>query len=210
MDHAHQRRIDAAIQRAIDKRRLLALGAAPVTRPKLFLCGHEYAGKTTLAAALGRSWWGSVVAGEGRKARLDNPESRTLGVAVSDLVLDGAEFNLWDFAGLEEYHPTHEFLLTDRRAIFVVVCSLRLPAAERHQQLLYWLRFIATRFAPQPDDAVATSPASIPEVPEVVVGQPPEGQQSQAEGQPPTPRHLGHLPSAGQNPYLLAPQLPPA
>jgi hypothetical protein len=60
---------------------------------------------------------------------------------------DHKVYHVFDYAGHREYHPTHELLLAERDALFLVMLSLRVPVATREEMLLYWLRFIATRFA---------------------------------------------------------------
>eukprot|EP00301_Raphidiophrys_heterophryoidea_P008854 c13196_g1_i1.p1 GENE.c13196_g1_i1~~c13196_g1_i1.p1 ORF type:complete len:793 (+),score=244.08 c13196_g1_i1:900-3278(+) len=55
-------------------------------------------------------------------------------------------FSVWDYAGQPEYYVTHELFLVDEEALFVVVCSLADASESRKQHVMYWLRFIKTRF----------------------------------------------------------------
>ncbi len=52
------------------------------------MCGFERAGKTTLVRAL---------RGRGQASA---PVDRTLGIEVANATLDGADFSIWDYAGM--------------------------------------------------------------------------------------------------------------
>ena len=64
-----------------------------------------------------------------------------------DRVIDGVKLDLsfWDFAGQLEYSAAHDFFLSARQAVYVVVYSVLDDDESIMQQLLYWLSVI-----PQP------------------------------------------------------------
>ena len=151
----------------IERRHLLHLGAAPLSRPKLFVCGFEFSGKTTLTKSLQRAWFKSKLTREGKKADFSDVYKRTLGVDVNILHIEdpssglvfrrSVDYSVWDFAGQKDFYPTHELFLADDGGVFLIVCSLggadpmtgtvgTPDPARREEGLLYWLRFIATRF----------------------------------------------------------------
>ena len=127
---------------------LTSFGSVPVCRVKLYFCGPPSIGKTTLVDSLCRTWieslWSSK---ETRAADEHNPDERTAGVTVTQIKLGGAcEFSAWDYAGHSEYYVTHELFLADATAVFAVLCDLHAPRDQRVEGVMYWLRFINTRF----------------------------------------------------------------
>jgi death-associated protein kinase len=155
----HDNRISASIIRSIEsrleQRRLMSeLGAAPLVQPRLFVCGREHAGKTSLVSALQRGLLSSASLVTDEERLPDRSEKavkdRTRGVAVSVLELSGdTRFSVWDFAGQLQYYVTHELFLAAESAIFVIVCRLSEEKSKREADLEYWMRFIATRFPPE-------------------------------------------------------------
>jgi death-associated protein kinase len=142
-----------SIERRLEERRLMSeLGAAPLVQPRLFVCGREHAGKTSLVSALQRGWLSSLFTDEEKLPDRSEKavKDRTRGVAVSVLELSGdTRFSVWDFAGQLQYYVTHELFLAAESAIFVVVCRLSEEKSKREADLEYWMRFIATRFPPE-------------------------------------------------------------
>ena len=154
----------------IERRHLLHFGAAPLSRPKLFVCGFECSGKTTLTKSLHRGWLESFFTWEGKEADFSSARKCTLGVDVGTLHIDdpssgllfrrSVDYSVWDFAGQKDFYPTHELFLADDGGVFLIVCCLggvdpttgdvgNPDPVRREEGLLYWLRFIATRF-PRP------------------------------------------------------------
>ncbi len=125
---------------------LLKYGEAPFIRPKLFVCGRERSGKTTLIRTLKRSFLEGVFTPE--RISFNEPD-KTRGIENQSCnIRNGEEFNIWDFAGDVEYYITHEMFLAFNEAAFVVVCDLSKPEKERNKIVWYWLKFIKTRFDP--------------------------------------------------------------
>jgi GTPase SAR1 family protein len=124
---------------------LAAEGPAPLARPKLFLCGREYAGKTTLLHSLGRTCQPTDV-DESQPRDTEDIAHRTVSVEVGPLSLGDKEFSVWDYGGQLDFYATHELFLADESAIFVVMCALDEEAEKCEAKLLYWLRFLRARF----------------------------------------------------------------
>ncbi|CAM6083561.1 unnamed protein product [Calypogeia fissa] len=125
----------------------------PATHSKVYICGDPEVGKTTLRKTLQRSFWKSFFSWE-KKTRM---EQRTRGIDVSIVASkvnnEGEKPNyllVWDMAGQREYHLLHNSFLPDLRSAkgnatsFIVVCSSKTSLTESKQQLIYWLRFIAS------------------------------------------------------------------
>eukprot|EP00298_Acanthocystis_sp_HF-20_P018085 c21893_g2_i1.p1 GENE.c21893_g2_i1~~c21893_g2_i1.p1 ORF type:complete len:968 (+),score=341.22 c21893_g2_i1:11-2914(+) len=128
---------------------LYKFGQVKFSRPKLYFCGKEGSGKTTLRKSLQRSLFQRIFTTEQVQADPDKIDERTEGVEVeSGKLRNGGEFSFWDFAGQSEYYITHEMFLSTIEGIFIVFCDLSKPQDQRFNDSWYWLKFIKTRFAP--------------------------------------------------------------
>eukprot|EP00041_Stephanoeca_diplocostata_P026116 m.696919 g.696919 ORF g.696919 m.696919 type:complete len:1378 (+) comp22896_c0_seq10:444-4577(+) len=138
-------RIDQTLREAI----LLADGAVELQEGKLHLCGFAKVGKTTLVERvlsqdrLARIWGIFTSLWDGRKGE----PLRTAGMNVSRLRIDTEEapWVVVDFAGQMEYYVTHEMFMTPSHGIFIVMCKLTDPWKKQCADVLYWLKFIATK-----------------------------------------------------------------
>jgi hypothetical protein len=84
---------------------------------------------------------------EGRAAEPLKEDERTAGVSVDVVDVEGVgEVSMWDYAGHSEFYLTHELFLVDSTALFIVVCSLKNAPDARESAVMYWVRFIRTRF----------------------------------------------------------------
>ena len=119
--------------------------AKPWRRLKVVFLGNGRSGKTSLLRALA-------------KLPLDSEEQSTRGVTVGsfadklkpnvfDRLLDGVELDLsfWDFAGQLEYSASHDFFMSNKQAVYVIVFSAMDDRESQQQQLLYWLSAVARR-----------------------------------------------------------------
>jgi internalin A len=110
-------------------------GARPLMEAKLILLGEGTVGKTSLAKRLMHNAY--------------NPtEGKTEGIAIErwPLLLEGGEvrLNVWDFAGQEITHATHQFFLT-KRSLYLLALNCR--ASDHDNRLDYWLKLVQS-FAP--------------------------------------------------------------
>ena len=121
------------------------LTATPWRRLKVVFLGNGRSGKTSLLRALAR-------------LPLDSEEQSTRGVTVDsfadklkpnifDKLLDGVDLELsfWDFAGQLEYSASHDFFMSNKQAVYVVVFSATDDRESQQQQLLYWLSTVVRR-----------------------------------------------------------------
>jgi GTPase SAR1 family protein len=117
----------------------------PWRRLKVVFLGNGRSGKTSLLRALA-------------KLPLDSEEQSTRGVTVDsfadklkpnifDKLLDGNDFELsfWDFAGQLEYSASHDFFMSNKQAVYVIVFSATDDRESQQQQLLYWLSTVIRR-----------------------------------------------------------------
>ncbi|BBN06111.1 hypothetical protein MPTK1_3g18480 [Marchantia polymorpha subsp. ruderalis] len=124
---------------------------------KVFLCGYEKVGKTTLRRSMERNLLKSLIKWE-RRPRF-HEEPRTRGIELSEVSGEAGTpeeeltLILWELAGQQEFHVMHGAFLPDlglasgRATTFVLVFradSVKPPeAAKSERELRYWLRFIA-------------------------------------------------------------------
>ena len=132
---------------AVKMRRFMAevaRTAKPWRRLKVVFLGNGRSGKTSLLRALGR-------------LELNGDERSTRGVTVDSFadklqpnVFDrfaGVKLDLsfWDFAGQLEYSASHDFFMSNKQAVYVIVFSAMDDGESQQQQLLYWLSAVARR-----------------------------------------------------------------
>ena len=138
----------------------------PLDVAKVFVCGDQGIGKTTLIETLTSQR--HLEAHEQPPDEPDKPDERTAGIKLSQLNLicgdaEGsveqpvkrpkmaipaaptATLRVFDFGGQPAFHVIHTLLVSDWTAAFVVCVDLSKSHEELKQSLWYWLRFIATR-----------------------------------------------------------------
>jgi GTPase SAR1 family protein len=126
-----------------------AQGRPPLRRVKVMFLGNGRTGKTSLLSALAKQPLRPGDAG---------PDS-TVGVTVNTLgkklqpgiweswYKELPEITFWDFAGQLEYSAAHDFFLSTRQAVYVIVFSVMEDRESQMNQVAYWLRTVATRGA---------------------------------------------------------------
>ncbi|OAE24332.1 hypothetical protein AXG93_2829s1000 [Marchantia polymorpha subsp. ruderalis] len=124
---------------------------------KVFLCGYEKVGKTTLRRSMERNLLKSFITWERRPKFHEEPRTRGIELSEASGEAGTAEEELtlilWELAGQQEFHVMHGALLSDlglasgKATTFVLVFRadlVKLPeAAKSERELRYWLRFIA-------------------------------------------------------------------
>jgi internalin A len=105
-------------------------GTKPLNEVKVILVGRGGAGKTSIRKRLIEN-------------RFDPEQKETLGIEIDHWPLegsaDGIEAHLWDFAGQDITHATHQFFLT-KRSLYLLVLDGRSDSQDRDAE--YWLRLI--------------------------------------------------------------------
>lgn len=128
-------------------------------RRKLVLVGEEFVGKTSLrmqllnscatkASKKKRKHRGTELQLNGASDELAAPVA-TDGIDIEDWEPvgtdeDGLEpitFSVWDFAGQQIYHPTHQFFITNR-SMYLIIFNL---LDERTSRVEYWLKTLRVR-----------------------------------------------------------------
>ncbi|XP_024540748.1 uncharacterized protein LOC9647081 [Selaginella moellendorffii] len=113
---------------------------------KLFLCGASGVGKTTIKNNLCRrvSWFPSCL----------QRHASTAGIELQPLVYATTKQKLLicDLAGQEEFHVFHQYFLRgSEKDLFLIVCKVEDGNCEVFKQnLVYWLRFIASHQSASP------------------------------------------------------------
>ncbi|XP_024540649.1 protein TORNADO 1 isoform X1 [Selaginella moellendorffii] len=113
---------------------------------KLFLCGASRVGKTTIKKNLCRrvSWFPSCL----------QTHASTAGIELQPLVYATTKQKLLicDLAGQEEFHAFHQYFLRgSEKDLFLIVCKVEDGNCEVFKQnLVYWLRFIASHQSASP------------------------------------------------------------
>ncbi|GKC52642.1 protein TORNADO 1, partial [Tanacetum coccineum] len=132
----------------------------PMIAPKscrVFICGQEFAGKTTLCNSISQNFTSSKVAYIEQVKTLVNPIEqaiRTSGIKVKTLKDEDTKYSIWNVGGQHESFSFHDIMFPGHgsASCFVIVSSLFLkpnnrepkPPSELEQDLQYWLRFIVS------------------------------------------------------------------
>ena len=118
--------------------------AEPLKKCKVVFLGNGRSGKTSLLRALA-------------KLPFNDDEASTQGVSVThdfseklqpDFIRKCAgapDLHFWDFAGQLEYSAAHEFFMSNRQAVYVIIFSAVDDREAQVHQVTYWLRTVLTR-----------------------------------------------------------------
>ncbi|XP_072026120.1 uncharacterized protein [Amphiura filiformis] len=111
-----------------------------VEKVKLFMCGNNGVGKTTLGNSMTKGFWSSLKTSNKQPTDTYCP---TPGIQVKSKHIKGAgDFSIWDMAGQMESHLTHAMFLSKSKGIFILVYDITGPDMKPEEQLHYWLRFL--------------------------------------------------------------------
>ncbi|CAI0378962.1 unnamed protein product [Linum tenue] len=135
----------------------------PLTEPKscrVFLCGQEYAGKTTLCNAVAQNLSCSssnLIPYMDHVRTLVNPVEqavRTSGLKIKTLRDEEIKISIWNLGGQHEFYALHDLMFPGHgsASLFIIITSLfRKPSnrepktpGEVEEDLQYWLRFIVS------------------------------------------------------------------
>jgi len=125
----------------------------PLKRVKVVLLGNGRSGKTSLLGSLAKAdldldcpsttgvhvdMFSKVLQSQRRRKEL----AKMVGVKYSGFA---PELTYWDFAGQLEYSATHDFFMSSRQAVYVIVFSVMELDASQVEQVRYWLNTILER-----------------------------------------------------------------
>ncbi|XP_050220367.1 protein TORNADO 1 [Mercurialis annua] len=132
----------------------------PLTEPKscrVFFCGQEYAGKTTLCNSISQNLSSSKLPYMDQVRTLVNPVEqavRTSGMKIKTFKDDDTKISIWNLAGQHEFYSLHDLMFPGHgsASFFLIITSLyrkpinREPKTpeEIEEDLQYWLRFIVS------------------------------------------------------------------
>jgi internalin A len=111
-------------------RQLKTQNTRPLHEAKMLLVGQGSVGKTSLIERLVYDHY-------------DPNQPQTNGINVetwnTNINSKNIRLNVWDFAGQDIQHPTHQFFLT-KRSLYLLVCNCRI--SEEENRIEYWLKLI--------------------------------------------------------------------
>jgi GTPase SAR1 family protein len=126
-----------------------AFAASPLKRVKVMFLGNGRSGKTSLIHTLAK---------KPLSDRNDPGPKSTQGVSVDplhdlltpsklDKLTNGGlpDMSFWDFAGQLEYSAAHDFFMSHRQAVYVIVFSVVEDRWSQMNQVAYWLRTVAAK-----------------------------------------------------------------
>ncbi|KAL8138033.1 LOW QUALITY PROTEIN: hypothetical protein V2J09_004034 [Rumex salicifolius] len=132
----------------------------PMTMPKscrVFLCGQEYAGKTTLCNSILHNSSPTKVPYFDHFRSLVNPVEQVVkadGMKIKTFKDEDIKISLWNLAGQHEFYSLHDLMFPGHgsASFFLIILSLfRKPnnkepknPTEIEEDLQYWLRFIVS------------------------------------------------------------------
>ncbi|OMP04269.1 hypothetical protein COLO4_09777 [Corchorus olitorius] len=132
----------------------------PLTEPKscrVFFCGQEYAGKTTLCNSISQNFSSSKLPYIEQVRTLVNPVEqavRTVGMKIKTFKDEDTKISIWNLAGQHEFYSLHDLMFPGHgsASFFLIISSLfRKPSnrepktsMEIEEDLQYWLRFIVS------------------------------------------------------------------
>ncbi|KAH0703275.1 hypothetical protein KY285_017553 [Solanum tuberosum] len=132
----------------------------PMTEPKscrVFLCGQENAGKTTLSNSLHQHFSSPKLPYIDQVRTLVNPIElavRPIGMKIKTFKDEDTKISIWNLAGQQEFYALHDLMFTGHgsASIFLIISSLFRKPNNREQKtpdeveedLQYWLRFIVS------------------------------------------------------------------
>ncbi|KAH0688256.1 hypothetical protein KY284_018809 [Solanum tuberosum] len=132
----------------------------PMTEPKscrVFLCGQEYAGKTTLSNSIHQHFSSPKLPYIDQVRTLVNPIElavRPIGMKIKTFKDEDTKISIWNLAGQQVFYALHDLMFPGhgRASIFLIISSLFRKPNNREQKtpdeveedLQYWLRFIVS------------------------------------------------------------------
>ncbi|KAF3567568.1 hypothetical protein DY000_02017241 [Brassica cretica] len=130
----------------------------PLTEPKsvrAFLCGQDYAGKTTLSNSIMQSFSASGFSYVENVRTLMNPVEQAVktagGMKIKTFMDEETKISMWNLAGQHEFYALHDLMFPSPCLFLIVLSLFKKPSnkepktpAEVEGELQYWLRFIVT------------------------------------------------------------------
>lgn len=132
----------------------------PMTTPKscrVFLCGQEYAGKTTLSNSIYQHFSSAKLPYAEQVRTLVTPVEqavRPAGIKIKTFTDEVTKISIWNLAGQHEFYSLHDLMFPGHgsASFFLIISSLyrkpnnREPKSpiEIEEDLQYWLRFIVS------------------------------------------------------------------
>ncbi|OWM85834.1 hypothetical protein CDL15_Pgr012084 [Punica granatum] len=132
----------------------------PLVMPKscrVFFCGQEYAGKTTLCHSISQSFSSPKLPYIDQVRTLVNPVEqavRPVGMKIRTFKDEETKISIWNLAGQHEFYSLHDLMFPGHgsASFFLIISSLFQKPNNREQKMpleieediQYWLRFIVS------------------------------------------------------------------
>ncbi|KAL3851152.1 hypothetical protein ACJIZ3_013034 [Penstemon smallii] len=132
----------------------------PMTVPKscrVFLCGQDYAGKSTLCNSISQNISPSKLPYINQVRSLVNPVEQAVripGMKIKTVKDEDTKISIWNLAGQHEFYSLHDLMFPGHgsASFFLIISSLfKKPSnresknpSEIEEDLQYWLRFIVS------------------------------------------------------------------
>ncbi|XP_061375340.1 protein TORNADO 1 isoform X2 [Gastrolobium bilobum] len=132
----------------------------PLTEPKscrVFFCGQESAGKTTLCHSISQNFSAVALPYLDQVRTIVNPVEqavKTVGMKIKTFKDEDTKISIWNLAGQHEFFSLHDLMYPGHgsASLFIIISSLfRKPSnkepkstKEIEEDLQYWLRFIVS------------------------------------------------------------------
>nr|KYP49864.1 Protein NLRC3 [Cajanus cajan] len=132
----------------------------PLTEPKscrVFFCGQECAGKTTLCHSISQNFSASALPYLDHVKTIVNPVEqavKAVGMKIKTFKDEDTRISIWNLAGQHEFFSLHDLMFPGHgsASFFIIISSLfRKPSnkepktsSEIEEDLQYWLRFIVS------------------------------------------------------------------
>ncbi|KAL3508412.1 hypothetical protein ACH5RR_027813 [Cinchona calisaya] len=132
----------------------------PMTAPKscrVFICGQENAGKTTLCSSIHQHFSSRKLPYLNQVRTLVDPVEqaiKSVGINITTFKDEDTKISIWNLAGQHEFYSLHDLMFPGHGSasfFFVTASFFRKPnnrepktSGEIEQDLLYWLRFIVS------------------------------------------------------------------
>ncbi|CAI9088285.1 OLC1v1022579C1 [Oldenlandia corymbosa var. corymbosa] len=124
---------------------------------RVFLCGQEYAGKSTLSDSIHQHFSSRKLAYMNQVRTLVSPIEQAIkpvGIKITSFKDEDTKVSIWNLAGQHEFFSLHDLMFPGQgsASLFLITCSFfRKPSnrelktpTEIEEDLLYWLRFIVS------------------------------------------------------------------
>ncbi|CAN8301826.1 unnamed protein product [Cochlearia groenlandica] len=144
--------------RKIEEEETDTLKDIPLTEPKsirAFICGQDYAGKTTLCNSILQSFSASGSSYVENVRTLMKPMEQAVktvgGMKIKTIKDEETKISMWNLSGQHEFYALHDLMFPSPSLFLVILSLFKKPSNKEpktpvdvEEELEYWLRFIVS------------------------------------------------------------------